>query len=536
MHPTRVVPGVDEFLPVGRARRGCVSAAAAVLVLFALVAPGDLDQFTAGALLRVPVEGLLGAMLVLVVPGRWRWVVAGLGGVALGVVAVVKVLDIGFDLVLHRPFDLVLDWPMFEPAVDFVSVTAGPVAAGAVVVGAVAVAAGLVALTALAVLRVSRIAVRRRVVTTRVVAASAVVWITFAVPGAPVASESAAAFVYEHARQVRAGLADREAFAGAATTDAYRDVPGERLLTSLRGKDVLVVFVESYGRVAVDDPGVARVLDQGTRRLGAVGFGSRSGFLTSSTAGGGSWLAHATLLSGLWVDNQQRYRTLVGSDRLTLNGAFRRAGWRTVGVMPGITRAWPEGAFFGYDRVYAADELGYRGPRFGYATTPDQFTLAAFERLENRGGPVMATIPLVTSHAPWSPLPRMVPWDALGDGSVFAGTTSGEVAPEAIFSRDPREVRADYGRSVEYSVEALVSYVEEYGDDDLVLLFLGDHQPAHVVTGAGASRDVPITLVARDAAVIERTTDWGWTEGLRPGASSPVWPMDTFRDRFLGTF
>ena len=43
------------------------------------------------------------------------------------------------------------------------------------------------------------------------------------------------------------------------------------------------------------------------------------------------WLAHATLLSGLWVDHQQRYRTLVGGDRLTLNRAFSRAGWRTVG-------------------------------------------------------------------------------------------------------------------------------------------------------------------------------------------------------------
>lgn len=525
-------------------RSRVLSALAGLLVLFALVAPGDLDQFRVAAFARVPVEGLLGVMLVLAVPGRLRWVVAGVGGVVLGCVAVVKVLDIGFDLVLYRPFDLVLDWPMFEPAVDFVSVTAGPVAAGAVVVGAVAAAVGVVGVTVLAVLRLSRIAVRRRVVATRVVAALAVVWITLAVPGVPVASESAASFVYEHARQVRAGLHDREAFAGSASVDAFRDVPGERLLTSLRGKDVLVVFVESYGRVALDDQGVVRVLEDGTRRLGAAGFGTRSGFLTSSTAGGGSWLAHATLLSGLWIDNQQRYRTLVSSDRLTLNGAFRRAGWRTVGVMPGITRAWPEGAFFGYDCVYPADRLGYRGPRFGYATTPDQFTLEAFQRLEGgrdrieggRDRPVMATIPLVTSHAPWSPLPRMVPWESLGDGSVFGSMASGEVASEAIFSRDPRQVRADYGQSVEYSVEALVSYVEEYGDDDLVLLFLGDHQPAQVVTGGSGSRDVPVSVVARDAAVVDKAAGWGWTEGLRPGDGASVSPMNSFRDLFLGSF
>ena len=84
--------------------------------------------------------------------------------------------------------------------------------------------------------------------------------------------------------------------------------------------------------------------------------------------GGGSWLAHATLLSGLWIDNQQRYRTLVSSDRLTLTSAFQRAGWRTVGVEPAITGAWPEGEFYGYDRVYDSRNLGYRGPRFSYAT------------------------------------------------------------------------------------------------------------------------------------------------------------------------
>ncbi|MBY8854016.1 sulfatase, partial [Saccharothrix sp. MB29] len=87
-------------------------------------------------------------------------------------------------------------------------------------------------------------------------------------------------------------------------------------------------------------PVVGAALDDGTRRLAAAGYAARSAYLTSPTAGGGSWLAQATLLSGLWVDNQQRYRTLVSSDRLTLNGAFRRAGWRSVGVVPGITRAW----------------------------------------------------------------------------------------------------------------------------------------------------------------------------------------------------
>ena len=102
--------------------------------------------------------------------------------------------------------------------------------------------------------------------------------------------------------------------------------------------------------------------------------------------------------------------------------------------------------------------------------------------------------------------------------------------------RDPDRVRAAYGQSIEYSLNTLVSFVETYGDDDLVLVFLGDHQPAPIVTGEDASRDVPITIVARDPAVLDRISGWGWQGGLNPGPDAPVWPMDAFRDRFLTAY
>jgi len=78
--------------------------------------------------------------------------------------------------------------------------------------------------------------------------------------------------------------------------------------------------------------------------------------------------------------------------------------------------------------------------------------------------------------------------------------------------------------------------VETHGSDNLVLVFLGDHQPASIVTGEGASRDVPITIVARDRAVLDQISGWGWQDGLKPSPDAPVWPMDAFRDRFLTAF
>jgi hypothetical protein len=78
--------------------------------------------------------------------------------------------------------------------------------------------------------------------------------------------------------------------------------------------------------------------------------------------------------------------------------------------------------------------------------------------------------------------------------------------------------------------------VQHYGDPDLVLVVLGDHQPWTIVSGMGASHDVPISVIAHDPAVLNRIAGWGWNDGLRPGPRAPVWPMSAFRDRFLSAF
>ncbi|WP_207934173.1 sulfatase [Actinomadura sp. KC06] len=537
-----------EATPPTRRRRAAgraVTVAAFLFVLVALVLPDEFAHLTPAAFARIPVEGIAGVVLVLAAPERARRYAALAAGGLLGVLTVLKVMDIGFDAVLVRPFDLVLDWPLLHPAVEFVEESAGRAGAIGAVVVVVALIVAVVVLMAMSALRLSRVVVRHDRKAAGAAAVLGVTWVVCAalgaqfVDGVPVAARSDAVLAYDHARQVRDSLNDKEEFAEAAAVDAFRDTPGDRLLTGLRGKDVVLAFVESYGRTAVENPQyapqVGAVLDAGTRRLGAAGFSARSGWLTSSTAGGGSWLAHATLLSGLWVDNSQRYRTLVQSDRFTLNQAFRRAGSRTVALMPAITRAWPEGSFFGYDKVYDNRNLGYRGPRFSFATMPDQYTLSVLQRAEldrKDRAPVMAETALVSSHAPWASLPRLVGWDQVGDGSVFTGMGKGYDAAWPTGGH----VRTEYRKSIEYTLNTLVSYVETYGDDDLVLVFLGDHEPAPLITGPDAGRDVPVTIVAKDKAVLDKVSGWGWQDGLRPAKNGPVWPMSDFRDRFLTAF
>jgi hypothetical protein len=526
-----------------------ITTLAGLLVLFALLAPSQYEHFTPEAFLRIPAEAPLGVLLVLVLPARARPVVAALGGVVLGLMIIVKAFDVGFNAVLYRPFDLVLDWPLLGPAVDFLDTAIGQGGAIAIVAAVVVLAAGIVVLTTLSALHITRLVNRHRPRAWRAVSVLSAVWIACTVPtvdfvpNVPVASDNAAAYLFGHALQVRAGIQDQEKFEAEAAVDAFRGTPGDQFLTALRGKDVALTFVESYGRDAVENPEYAPqigpLLDDGTRRLREAGFASRSAFLTSPITGGGSWLAHATLLSGLRIDNEQRYRNLVTSDRLTLSGAFRRANWDAVGIMPGVTRAWPDGAFFEYERVRAAQDLGYRGPQFGWAMMPDQYVMSAFQRLERAKPdhpPVMATIPLVTSHGPWSPIPTLLNWNEIGDGSVYNTMPAGAVHPDAVLGRDPAQVRADYRRSIEYSLNSLISYVQAHGDDRLVLVFVGDHQPSPLVTGDRATRDVPITIVARDPAVLDRISGWGWQDGLKPSPQAPVWPMSDFRDRFLTAY
>jgi hypothetical protein len=285
---------------------------------------------------------------------------------------------------------------------------------------------------------------------------------------------------------------------------------------------------------------VDAVLDDGTRRLQAAGYSARSGYLTSSTFGAGSWLAHSTLQSGLWVNSQQRYNQLITDQRLTLTRAFGDAGWRTVFNDPAITHDWADGRrFYGFDKSYDSRNVGYHGPKFGYAPIPDQYTLEALSRNELTPDPdrprVMGEIDLVSSHHPWTPLPQPVDWNELGDGSVFEGMPD-QGESEASVYRDPDKVRALYGQSIEYTMGTLVSWLERRADPNLVLVVLGDHEPHHYVSGRSPGHDVPVSVIAGDPTVTDRIADWAWQDGLRPAHDAPVWRMDTFRDRFLTAF
>ena len=356
----------------------------------------------------------------------------------------------------------------------------------------------------------------------------------------PVTSVESTKFAAERARSIGEGIRNDAQFSRDMAADQTHAIPSDRLLARLKGTDFLLIFIESYGRTALDDPAHAETLQATLRQFESAlvshGFAARSAWLTSPTFGGQSWLAHGSLLSGLWLDNQRRYDSLFIRDRTTLITDFARSGWRTLAVMPQITRAWPEAALFGYDKVYTAENLEYVGPNFHYVTMPDQYTLSKLDAYELNAPDrpaVMAEIGLVSSHHPWTPIPRLVSWDAVGRGEIF--DQAREPFTGIDWNDGPR-LKREYTHAIDYVLQTLKSYIVTRGRNNFVLLLVGDHQPWPLVSGPSAPHEVPAHFISGDPSLLDNIADWNWTSGMVPDESSPVWRMDRMRSRLLNAF
>ncbi|WP_405555923.1 CDP-alcohol phosphatidyltransferase [Streptomyces sp. NBC_01171] len=525
-----------------------ITVLSAILVVCTLVMPATIVGIGPAKFFRLPGEAIVGAAILLALPRKPRVVLAAASGVALAALTVLNWLDMGFKQYLGRTFNLVLDWSLLGDAQSYLEDSLGRAATLAVTAGLIVLVLLLFAALAYAVVRLSNVLARHSATATRGTLIAGVVWITCSsfgvqLAGVPLAADSAAVTLQSQTERVSDTLKDEAEFQKVAKVDAFGATPPDQLVPDLRGKDMIFTFIESYGRSAIEDPimapGVDKTLAVRTEALKKAGYHAKSGWLTSATYGGSSWLGHSTSLSGLWVSNQQRYRTVMASDHLSLTKVFKKSGaWDTVGVMPGVQKAWPEQSFFGLDKVYNAFELGYKGPKFSWSTMPDQYTLEQFQQRvhgKKHAKPMMSEVILTSSHQPWGPIPKMVGWDELGDGSIFKGIEAAGNKPADVIA-DTTKSRQEYGKSIQYSVTALTEWLERYGSKDTVLVFLGDHQPIARVSGNHASRDVPISIVAKDPKVLDKIGDWGWTDGLRPAHDAPVWKMNLFRDRFLTAY
>jgi phosphatidylglycerophosphate synthase len=313
--------------------------------------------------------------------------------------------------------------------------------------------------------------------------------------------------------------------ADAVSGQPNRNVPASPSLHSnfsaLAGSDVLLVFMESYGSTTYDRPEFELALRPARERLEAAiqdtGRGVVSAYVSSPTFGGGSVLAHLSLLSGIEVRDNDRYALLMTQTRPTLVSLFKSAGYRAVAVMPGLRQSWPEGAFYGFDKIYGAEGLDYQGPAFGWWRIPDQYSLAALDSRELQPQPrkpVFVFFPTVSTHMPFEPTPPLQSdWRRVLSAQPFDAEPLRRSLTQTPAWTDMGKA---YVSSVQYFLDTLSSYLRARPDAKFVLIILGDHQPAANVSGEGASWDVPVHVIASQPSILKALEADGFRPGLVP--------------------
>jgi hypothetical protein len=296
-------------------------------------------------------------------------------------------------------------------------------------------------------------------------------------------------------------------------------------LTLVNGADVFLVFIESYGAIAYERPDMAPPLAAARADLDAAihatGRDVVSAYVESPTFGGSSWLAHLSLMSGVEVRDPQTNARLMTEKRETIVTNFKRAGHRTVALMPGLRQLWPEGAFYGFDEIYGASRLDYHGPEFGWFAIPDQFSLAKFDALEPKGAsrpPLFVFFPTISTHFPFIPTPPYQPdWSRMFLEHPYDGPS---IVRAYAQQPDWTHFGPGYVNAIIYDYATLAGYLRRHPDGDLVMILLGDHEPAAAVSGEKAPWDVPVHVIAGRPEILERLRARGFRGGLTPARPS----------------
>jgi hypothetical protein len=305
-------------------------------------------------------------------------------------------------------------------------------------------------------------------------------------------------------------------------------------LAALHGADVLLLFSESYGVSTLDDAAQDGALAAPraalARAIADSGRWAVSARVRSPTFAGGSWLAHGALLTGVDTRDPLDYELLLSTQRPSLARYFATRGWRSVAWMPGLVRDWPEGRFFGFDRIAGARDIGYAGLPFGPGRVPDQAAMALLHAQEFAGAspqaphaphaphapraPRFVVFPSLDSHAPFRPLaPFVADWQRLAGPEPYTAAERAQAldAPAALGSPVPA-----YVQSIASTWHWLGDYLQRLAPPELVTIVLGDHQAYTGVSGPQAAWDVPVHLIGRDPVLRQRLLDAGFGEGLAP--------------------
>jgi hypothetical protein len=305
-----------------------------------------------------------------------------------------------------------------------------------------------------------------------------------------------------------------------------------------RKPDVKLLLIESYGRLLVRAKPTRQSyklhMQAMQQRLTDAGWHMVSGYSRSSISGGRSWLAEGSLLMGTTVAHESVYKHLTSRIREvpTLPSFLGKQGYERMLVgppdraRPGMTITNP----YSFDTMLLYRELGYTGPAYGWGIVPDQYSMGILEeRLKKRAPkPLFLDFHFVTSHAPWTPLPKYVE-DFRTLNAVPGGKLKEKPGDDHAVSLLKRYARQDvpeysymgkldgvllsrYEQAVYYELQVIEEHLKKSTRDELVIV-MGDHQPP-VIASDKVSFDVPVHVMSRDKALLSGFKQVGFSPGL----------------------
>ena len=320
----------------------------------------------------------------------------------------------------------------------------------------------------------------------------------------------------------------------------YEDIASLELKKKPR---VHVYIIESYGRASIR----GSIRDRYTtymsdieQRIQQAGWHIATGLSEAPVMGGRSWLADATMLSGVRIRYESEYRHLSPqfSEMTTLPGFFRRNGYETI-VMRPKDRARPGLElvnYFDYTRTVFWADLDYKGRQYGWVGIPDQYSLGHIRDvvMPDLEAPEFVFAHLGSSHLPWTNLPPV-----MRDWRLLSRIPSRN-KDEAVEGLNEKQVRFQLGRfrrqenvriqrlratdsnvekyldAVTYSIEVTVRHIEDMDDPPDLIVMMGDHQPP--LYRRNTDFTVPVHLFARDKRLLSEFRKNGFLHGIELGS------------------
>lgn len=341
-----------------------------------------------------------------------------------------------------------------------------------------------------------------------------------------------------------------EAAARARGNDAA-DVREVYRFPGLLDRDIYLFVIEAYGYATVRHPEISEAIEAPREALADAlhrkGYGVRTSYLESPVAGGYSWLAEATLLTGRLINSQARFKQLYELELPTLTGMLQEGGYYTLTMRPGtVHSSWPEGwDLYRFEESFVAHDgdFGYAGPWFSYVPVTDQYTIwTAHNRIRELTAPTGAAAEkpflvyyqLVSSHTPFNKIPPIIEdWDSLGDGDIY-NRRSSEIRRFDNSWTGGTELVEGYIAAVSYVLEVLTDYVSRIMDHsrDPIIIVMGDHQAQPPIRGPENIKSVPIHVASRDEIILRRFAERGFETGMVGTQEPPHRHMSEFFSMF----